>query len=174
MQRLFQVLRDEAGLKLGVDQYLDFVHALQAGYGLEDLAGLKRLCMRLWAHSREEVSKVEYHFERMMAAEMDRANAADGKAEEGKKLNEKEGDSKEGDSAPIRKPPVNEGGLKPEAPAQTGDAAASPSVVAAGKQQLPLGMARKQYSLRLRYTRLPQSCPCLAQVAFPCAHGSQD
>jgi uncharacterized protein len=66
LQDLFNRLR-EAGLPLGVDNYMQLVRALQAGFGLPKRAHLARLCRILWVKSKEEERLFNFHFEQVMA-----------------------------------------------------------------------------------------------------------
>lgn len=51
---LFDRLRD-AGVQLGTEDYLLFLRALQAGFGLTDRTALARLCRTLWIKSPEDL-----------------------------------------------------------------------------------------------------------------------
>ncbi|MEH1826584.1 MAG: hypothetical protein V7L22_14650 [Nostoc sp.] len=62
---LFTKLR-EAGLPLGIDEYQLVLQAMQAGFGINDQAALKRLCQTLWIKSAEELQLFEYHFEQLI------------------------------------------------------------------------------------------------------------
>lgn len=64
---LFIKLR-EAGLPLGIDEYQLVLQAMQAGFGINDQAALKRLCQTLWIKSTEEMELFEYHFEQVMSS----------------------------------------------------------------------------------------------------------
>ncbi|MEH2367639.1 hypothetical protein [Nostoc sp.] len=64
---LFTRLR-EAGLPLGIDEYQLVLQAMQAGFGINDQAALKRLCQTLWIKSTEEMELFEYHFEQVMSS----------------------------------------------------------------------------------------------------------
>ncbi|MEH2306608.1 hypothetical protein [Nostoc sp.] len=66
---LFTKLR-EAGLPLGIDEYQLVLQAMQAGFGINDQAALKRLCQTLWVKSAEEKRLFEYHFEQVMSSEV--------------------------------------------------------------------------------------------------------
>lgn len=63
---LFTKLR-EAGLPLGIDEYQLVLQAMQAGFGINDQAALKRLCQTLWIKSAEELRLFEYHFEELIS-----------------------------------------------------------------------------------------------------------
>ncbi|NER40040.1 MAG: hypothetical protein F6J93_39950 [Oscillatoria sp. SIO1A7] len=63
---LFTRLR-EAGLPLGIDQYLLLLRALQGGFGL-DRPALKRLCKMLWVKSPEDDRIFEDCFARLAPA----------------------------------------------------------------------------------------------------------
>jgi uncharacterized protein with von Willebrand factor type A (vWA) domain len=54
---LFSQLR-EAGLPLGVGEYMVFLRALLAGHGLQDRGSLRRLCQTLWATNEEEAALI--------------------------------------------------------------------------------------------------------------------
>jgi uncharacterized protein with von Willebrand factor type A (vWA) domain len=64
---LFTKLR-EAGLPLGIDEYQLVLQAMQAGFGINDQAALKRLCQTLWIKSAEELRLFEYHFEQVIGS----------------------------------------------------------------------------------------------------------
>ncbi|WP_256875062.1 hypothetical protein [Nostoc sp. C052] len=64
---LFTKLR-EAGLPLGIDEYQLVLQAMQAGFGINDQAALKRLCQTLWIKSTEEMQLFEHHFEQVMSS----------------------------------------------------------------------------------------------------------
>ncbi|MEH2070787.1 MAG: hypothetical protein V7K47_21940 [Nostoc sp.] len=63
---LFTKLR-EAGLPLGIEEYQLVLQAMQAGFGINDQAALKRLCRTLWVKSAEELRLFEYHFEQLIS-----------------------------------------------------------------------------------------------------------
>lgn len=63
---LFTKLR-EAGLPLGIDDYLLVLRALQGGFGVSDRTALKRLCQTLWVKSAEDARLFDYHFEQAIA-----------------------------------------------------------------------------------------------------------
>ena len=65
---LFTKLR-EAGLPLGIDEYQLVLQAMQAGFGINDQAALKRLCQTLWIKSAKEMQLFEYHFEQLIEVE---------------------------------------------------------------------------------------------------------
>ncbi|MEH2298384.1 MAG: hypothetical protein V7K88_04830 [Nostoc sp.] len=64
---LFTKLR-EAGLPLGIEEYQLVLQAMQAGFGINDQAALKRLCQTLWIKSAEEMELFEYHFEQVIGS----------------------------------------------------------------------------------------------------------
>jgi uncharacterized protein with von Willebrand factor type A (vWA) domain len=65
---LFEELRTQADLPLGVDEYLQMVQALQAGFGLEDENDdLRKLCYLLWTNNRQEQKLLDYYFDLMLA-----------------------------------------------------------------------------------------------------------
>ncbi|MBW4478683.1 MAG: hypothetical protein KME54_17930 [Tolypothrix brevis GSE-NOS-MK-07-07A] len=66
---LFTRLR-EAGLPLGIDEYHAVLQALQAGFGINDKAALKRLCQTLWVKSAEEKRLFEYQFKQLIDSEV--------------------------------------------------------------------------------------------------------
>ncbi|MFS0514489.1 VWA domain-containing protein [Nostoc sp. UIC 10607] len=72
---LFTKLR-EAGLPLGIDEYQLVLQAMQAGFGINDQAALKRLCQTLWIKSAEEMELFEYHFEQVMSSKTVLATSA--------------------------------------------------------------------------------------------------
>ncbi|MEH2361429.1 hypothetical protein [Nostoc sp.] len=65
---LFTKLR-EAGLPLGIDEYQLVLQAMQAGFGINDEAALKRLCQTLWVKSAEEKQLFEDYFELVIGNE---------------------------------------------------------------------------------------------------------
>ena len=64
---LFTKLR-EAGLPLGIEEYQLVLQAMQAGFGINDQAALKRLCQTLWIKSAEEMELFEYHFKQVIGS----------------------------------------------------------------------------------------------------------
>ena len=64
---LFTKLR-EAGLPLGIDEYQLVLQAMQAGFGINDQAALKRLCQTLWIKSAEDKQLFESYFEEVMSS----------------------------------------------------------------------------------------------------------
>lgn len=58
---LFYELR-RRGLEFGVADYLQVIEALHAGLGLEDADALRRLCVLMWAKSREDQELVNRSF----------------------------------------------------------------------------------------------------------------
>lgn len=64
---LFTKLR-EAGLPLGTEEYQLVLKAMQAGFGINDQAALKRLCQTLWVKSLEEKQLFDYHFEQVIGS----------------------------------------------------------------------------------------------------------
>lgn len=62
-----------AGLLLGIDEYILFLRALQAGLGISDRQALARLCRTLWTKSVEEMEVFDYYFEQ----EIDQHTAAE-------------------------------------------------------------------------------------------------
>ncbi|MGF1991169.1 MAG: hypothetical protein RMY62_025330 [Nostoc sp. ZfuVER08] len=63
---LFTKLR-EAGLPLGIEEYQLVLQAMQAGFGINDQAALKRLCQTLWVKSSQEKQLFEDYFELIIA-----------------------------------------------------------------------------------------------------------
>ena len=96
---LFSRLR-EAGLPLGIEQYLLLLRALQGGFGL-DRPALKRLCKMLWVKSAEDDRIFEDCFERLVPAP---------------EPQEIEVKSPEPELSPSTAPPVVESIPKPELP----------------------------------------------------------
>ncbi len=60
---LFDDLRLQADLPLGVEEYLLMVRALQSGFGLQDRQELYRLCCLLWTNSLQEQKVLRYYFD---------------------------------------------------------------------------------------------------------------
>jgi uncharacterized protein with von Willebrand factor type A (vWA) domain len=72
---LFLRLR-EAGLPLGIDEYLLAVRGLQAGFGEPDRAALRRFCAALWVKSADDERLFAAHFdEALTAAASNEANS---------------------------------------------------------------------------------------------------
>ena len=66
---LFSALQKD-GLPLGVGEYQGLLAALQAGFGTQDRAALKRLCQTLWASSQDDRLLVDYRFELTIPPEL--------------------------------------------------------------------------------------------------------
>ncbi len=64
---LFLRLR-EAGLPLGIDDYLLAVRGLQAGFGQPDRGALRRFCAALWVKSADDERLFAAHFDRSLTA----------------------------------------------------------------------------------------------------------
>lgn len=64
---LFLHLR-EAGLPLGIDEYLLAVRGLQVGFGQPDRAALRRFCAALWVKSADDERVFAAHFDRALTA----------------------------------------------------------------------------------------------------------
>jgi uncharacterized protein with von Willebrand factor type A (vWA) domain len=56
-------------LPLGIDDYKTLLHALQAGFGLEDRDAIVRLCSVLWAKSQNDIELIHYHFVQVMKSD---------------------------------------------------------------------------------------------------------
>jgi uncharacterized protein len=65
LYELFTRLR-QAGLPLGIDEYQEFLRALQGGFGILNRTALARLCKTLWVKSSEEEHLFDYHFEQII------------------------------------------------------------------------------------------------------------
>ncbi|MEH1813406.1 MAG: hypothetical protein V7L09_13325 [Nostoc sp.] len=65
---LFIRLREEAGLPLGIDDYLSLIRALQLGFGVSNLNALAQLCRSLWIRSESEERIFNAYFEQMIDA----------------------------------------------------------------------------------------------------------
>ncbi|MEH2261216.1 sigma factor-like helix-turn-helix DNA-binding protein [Nostoc sp.] len=63
---LFIRLREEAGLPLGIDDYLSLIRALQLGFGISNLNALAQLCRSLWIRSEAEERIFNAYFEQMI------------------------------------------------------------------------------------------------------------
>ncbi|BAY43398.1 VWA containing CoxE family protein [Scytonema sp. HK-05] len=72
---LFTRLR-QAGLPLGVDDYLAVLKALQAGYGISNKNALARLCRTLWVKSKQDKQLFEYHFEKIILSQNEPINSS--------------------------------------------------------------------------------------------------
>ena len=64
---LFLRLR-EAGLPLGIDEYLLAVRGLQAGFGQPDRIALRRFCAALWVKSADDERLFAAHFDKALTA----------------------------------------------------------------------------------------------------------
>lgn len=64
---LFLRLR-EAGLPLGIDEYLLAVRGLQAGFGQPDRNALRRFCAALWVKSADDERLFATHFDKALTA----------------------------------------------------------------------------------------------------------
>lgn len=64
---LFNRLRREHCLPLGVEEYMAVLRALQAGFGVEDRRALEQLCCTVWIKSEEEARLFHRLFEQMLA-----------------------------------------------------------------------------------------------------------
>lgn len=62
---LFNRLR-EHGLPLGIEEYLDVLRAIQAGFGLDDRLALRQLCCTLWAKTSEDVTLLNRLLEQLL------------------------------------------------------------------------------------------------------------
>ncbi|MFN8395552.1 MAG: hypothetical protein U0176_13000, partial [Bacteroidia bacterium] len=68
--RLFEALRQEPGLSLGMGEYMDLLRAVNAGYLVADIAELRRLILLLWSKSREQAEVIGAHFDAMVGEEL--------------------------------------------------------------------------------------------------------
>ena len=66
LSNLFHQLRRLPEFPLGVDQYLLLTRALRQGFGLENDAALRRLCIMLWVESQDEVALFNEQFDRFI------------------------------------------------------------------------------------------------------------
>ena len=64
---LFLRLR-EAGLALGIEEYLLAVRGLQAGFGQPDRPALRRFCAALWVKSADDERIFAAHFDEVLTA----------------------------------------------------------------------------------------------------------
>lgn len=62
---LYSCLQD-AGLPLGLGEYVQVIKALQVGFGLPNQQGLSRLCRALWVKNSEEEHVFNYHFSKII------------------------------------------------------------------------------------------------------------
>lgn len=70
LQSLFASLR-KAGMPLGLNEYQLLLKALQGGFGIRDRLALRELCYMILTKSLEERDLLDYHFDRIMAQEVD-------------------------------------------------------------------------------------------------------
>jgi uncharacterized protein len=77
----FDELRTQAGLPLGVDEYVGLLQALQAGFGLQGEEDLRRLCYLLWTNNLQEQKVLDYYFDLMVGQRRAAANRATADAE---------------------------------------------------------------------------------------------
>ena len=63
--KLFDRLRRQYELPLGIDEYLEVLRVLQAGFRLSSRQELEQLCCTLWATSEDEANLVHQLFEQM-------------------------------------------------------------------------------------------------------------
>lgn len=63
LARLFERLRVEARLPLGVDDFLQLFEALELGFGMPDREALRRLCRALWVTSLDEARLLDRLFD---------------------------------------------------------------------------------------------------------------
>lgn len=63
LARLFERLREEARLPLGVDDFLQLFEALELGFGMPDREALRRLCRALWVTSLDEARLLDRLFD---------------------------------------------------------------------------------------------------------------
>lgn len=64
---LFNRLRREHSLPLGVEEYMAVLRALRAGFGVGDRRALEQLCCTVWVKSEEEARLFHRLFEQMLA-----------------------------------------------------------------------------------------------------------
>lgn len=149
--KLFEALRTEARIPLGIDEYLDLIRAMQTGFGIHDLEGLRRLCLLLWANSKDEIALVNYHFERIVTNVERTAQPSEDNIllpEKEDSTNEKEKSEPASNSTETIQPVDREGERKKTAARE----AAQRQAVA--HQTELLALQRKRYILQVRYTHL--------------------
>lgn len=73
---IFNSLRQQHGLPLGVDEYLVVLRSLQAGFGVSSRQELEQLCCTLWAKSNDEIRLIRRLFEQMWKQVSDRPSDA--------------------------------------------------------------------------------------------------
>ena len=62
---IFNTLRQQHGLPLGIEEYLVVLRSVQAGFGISNRQELEQLCCMLWAKSEEENRLIRRLFEQM-------------------------------------------------------------------------------------------------------------
>ena len=71
---IFNSLRQQYGLPLGVDEYLVVLRSLQVGFGIGSRQEVEQLCCLVWAKSEEENRLVRRLFEQMWQPELGNEN----------------------------------------------------------------------------------------------------
>lgn len=147
LRALFETLRAEAGISLGIAEYLDLIRALQSGFGTDDLESLRRLCCLLWANSKEQLWKVNHHFDRYVAqVSVEETDMSEDRPTREEQRQPGEVTPATTSLADKQTPSPN---VAADAAAASTDVPASMPRVAAAQQQ-----QRKRYLLRLRYAHL--------------------
>lgn len=73
LRNLFNRLRQQHSLPLGVDEYMVVLRSLQAGFGIGSRQELEQLCCTLWTKSDEEARLLHRLFEQMWALRVPRS-----------------------------------------------------------------------------------------------------
>ncbi len=137
---LFDELRRQADLPLGVDEYLVMLQALQAGLGVDHHgddhdAALRRLCHILWTNSLQEQKILDYYFDlmlekRRLAAKTRAAGGATGAAPGKAESAIPSGKEQEGKAVAEMSTPVG----------PSGSAAAGPLTAGVGRPPMGVGV----------------------------------
>lgn len=68
----------KAGMPLGLEEYQLALKAIQAGFGVNDAASLKRLCSTLWVKAEDDQHIFDYHFGVLFSSSMGIGNVGIG------------------------------------------------------------------------------------------------
>jgi len=73
---LFNYLRDRLGWVLGTSDYLAVVEMLEAGISVSNCEDVKTICSLLWAKSPQDIEQLNQLFDRLVAANIPKRDAA--------------------------------------------------------------------------------------------------
>lgn len=139
-----------------VNQYLDLIEAVNAGFGLDDLNSLREICRLLWAHSQEQVGKVDFYFDRELVQrhEKKEGNLPEKKLDEPKQKAEQAPRNDSGSSVEKKTPkptPISDEQQRKI------DAANAVTIEREKEIQTELhAQLTRRYILKLRFTHLSQ------------------